>query len=101
MLITISYDIVTAESAEYGDYAETGWVNEDGVSFDDVDDAIAWLRREGATQASSYPQWCAGTWYSTEGTKDYRTGDEKHQHYHLAGFSDEDARKVYSAIIRR
>lgn len=92
--IKITYDIVTPESAEHGDFAESGWHDEEGrdcrpgqYAIDEgwtcVDIAIETLKDAGATYH--------GDWYSTEyHVQDYSTGEEIQYSYHLYGFTEEE-----------
>lgn len=71
---TVTYDIVTSESAEDGDVAEAGFVCPGGWRFgadEDADVAVTLrdaLRLVGCVEDS-------GTWFTeTDGREDYRTG---------------------------
>lgn len=98
--IKFTYDVVTPESAEQGDFAETGWVDEDGIAIEpDADeDAVslacdAITRQCGCVEPSSYPSWHAGVWYtSSDGEQDYRTGEHTRYSAHLEGFSEQGTR---------
>lgn len=110
--IGITYDIVTPESAEEGDYAESGWIDEDGVSMKPdkvdtqdgitaVDKAISFLRSESAREPSS-TAFHSGVWYTNEEyDTDYSTGAVESRSYHLKGFSEAEEEAVYRAIARR
>ncbi len=114
--IRISYQVVTEESAENGDYADSGWIDEEGVLVEvddcDVDDAgsecaaivEAAVRIIGnGCEASDYPAVCVGhTWYTeTDGDKDYSDGSETTKSFHLDGFTEEEERAIYSEITGR
>jgi len=95
--IKVTYDIVTPESAEQGDFAETGWENQEGEVFDSVEDAIEWLKREGIDHASS-SAFHENIWYTGQEDEDYKTGAVKRLSYHLKGFSKDEQKQVYDAI---
>lgn len=110
--IVISYSQTTPESAADGDFSESGWIDEEGVSMkpDDIDYeegigtadlAAKYLQREGATQASAsffHP----GVWYSTGwNTVDYGTGTEEERNYHLKDFTEEEERQVWNLLHPR
>jgi hypothetical protein len=112
--IKISYDVVTPESAEIGDFAETGWENEKGVCIDpnelDVDEfgsefaavvAIAVETIGNGVEASDSPTCCPGhTWYTKiDGEMDYEDGSEKRLSYHLDEFSEEEEEAIYAELI--
>jgi len=112
--IKISYDVVTPESAEIGDFAENGWENEEGECADpdelDVEEhgselaAVIALAVEiigNGVEASDYPTCCPGhTWYTEiDGETDYSDGSEKRLSYHLEGFSEEEELGIYAALI--
>lgn len=111
--IKISYDVVTPESAEIGDFAENGWENEEGVCIDpdefDVEEhgseldavvALAVKTIGNGVEASDYPRCCPGhTWYTDiDADVDYSDGSETRRSYHLDGFSEEEERAVYAAL---
>lgn len=107
--IRISFEQLTPESAEHGDISDSGWVDEDGVSmvpdeFDKeeglscADLAAAYLKREGAVEASS-SRFHPGVWYSTGfSTIDYATGTEEQRSYHLVDFSEAEERQTWDKM---
>ena len=112
--IRISYDVVTSESAEIGDFADTGWENEEGVCIDpddlDVEEygsesaavvALAVKTIGNGVEASDYPRCCPGhTWYTEiDGETDYSDGSVKRLSYHLDGFSEDEERAIYAELI--
>lgn len=111
--IRISYDVVMPESAEDGDFAETGWENEEGEIVDpddsDVDEAGSELAAVvecavrivgNGVEPSDSPRCCAGhTWYTDcDGDVDYEDGSETRHSYHLDGFSEDEERAIYAAL---
>lgn len=75
---SITYEIVTPESAEEGDAAERGFIAE-RVTLRDAHDA---LRFEGdACDASDYPG--PARWYTFAPSVDVRTGAETSKALHL------------------
>ena len=112
-----TYDIVTPESAEHGDYAESGWIDEEGTPIEpdqwDMDKAdwdyftavvavaVSTIEREGSVEPSS-SEFCSGVWYSTIGDEiDYRTGEHTRYHFHLTGFTREEEKAIFAAIRQR
>lgn len=106
--IRTSYTTVTPESAEAGDFAECGMLDEvgtpmepddddteDGLSASDV--AIRFLQNRGACNPSS-SGFHVGVWYSDEGDTDFRTGEEETHSYHLVGFTPEEERAIYEGM---
>lgn len=116
--IASTYSIITPESAEEGDYAETGWKDGAGNRYDNalpadigqpitgedydgdvVAEAVAYLKSEGAFEPSSYP-FHERTWYSAS-NEDYRSGSTEETSYHLYGFTAKEEREIYRAITGR
>lgn len=109
--IVTSYEIVTPESAEEGDFAETGWEDEEGYVVDGeigdagwdqwVNDACGFLHEEGPLEPSNssfYP----GTWYTQsdpeQGIAYFERGEERRQSYHLKGFTDTEESAIYKVV---
>jgi hypothetical protein len=87
MKIKISYSMVSPESASQGDFCETGWIDQKGVQFDSVDEALDFLKLEGAVESSSYPA-RFGDWLMTDFyCVDYRENIEEQKSFHLEGFN--------------
>jgi len=114
--IRITFQTVSEESAENGDFEETGWINEEGETVEpddyDVDEhgsesaaavALAVKIIGRGCEASDYPNVCVGhTWYTeTDADVDYSNGNETTQSFHLDGFSEEEERAIYSEITGR
>jgi len=99
--IKTTYEVVTPESAEAGDFEETGWHDEVGKTFSSVEEAASFLRNEGATEYSdSRPDFNQGYrgWYIGQPDNDYETGAETTKNYHLEGFSSDDARELHKLV---
>jgi hypothetical protein len=103
--IRVSYDIVTPESAEEGDVAERGWIDEEGMEVDPwdedetyVDEAVRMLEDEGVLEASS-SEFHPGVWYSNnEYGHDYATGARESRYYHLDGFTVEEEAAIFRKL---
>jgi len=107
--ITITFDVVDEESAAQGDFAETGWIDEEGVEItpdeydlDDADgDEIAavvelakkTILQNGCVEPSS-SQFHTGVWYTQV---DCPMGEERYS-FHLNDFLPEEEEAVYNAI---
>jgi len=108
--ITKTYSTITPESAEQGDHADNGWLDEEGhectpdaIDLEDgktaVTLAVEYLSNEGVIEASS-SSFHPGLWYSTEfQTEDYSTGEQISYSYHLKDFSADDERAVFAAMF--
>ena len=102
--ICTTYQIVTEESAEHGDFEETGWHDEEGVEFprgdpDEpcVEEAAKWLARKGIEEASS-SSFHPGIWYCGTADPDYRTGEWTSHCYHLKDFTPQEEEQVYRLL---
>lgn len=111
--ITKTYDIVTPESAEQGDYAETGWEDEQGATIEpdayDLEEyetefaavvALAVKHIGHGVEPSDWPRCCPGhTWYTdSDGDTDYRTGAVTRYSYHLKNFTPEEETAIYAEL---
>lgn len=120
--IATAYTTITPESAEEGDHADRGWVDQDGddieVDADEIaeahetDDgtpvisaivnkAIRWLKDQGAYETSS-SSFHPGVWYSTPyEVSDYSTGEERQEDFFLRNFSDQEEKRIFEEFTRR
>jgi len=95
-LIKTTYQTITPESAEKGDFEDQGWEDEEGKSMTPdeydieegitaVDKTVEFLRNNGASEESNI------TTYSTvDPERNYKTGAEKYYSFHLYGFTPEE-----------
>lgn len=108
--IAITYETWDEDALEAGDTDNRGWEDEEGVLFEDEDDksavqqAIEYLRNEGATQFSSDPFEPRG-WYSTDGndfnSQNIRTGEHTVRSFHLnSDWTDEEKLAIYNGVIK-
>ena len=95
-IIRTTYEIVTPESAEDGEAAESGWKDENGMHYT-VQEAIRLLEGSEPSSSSFHP----GIWYTQRGDTDYRTGGEESDSYHLVNWPEKLQRKVYDAVKPR
>jgi hypothetical protein len=107
--ITSTYQVVTPESAEDGDYAEHGWNDEEGelIECDDwdidenislVDKAVSFLRNKGAHESSS-SHFNIGCFYSTvDPDVNYTTGEETYYTYFLNNFTEKEEEEIFNKI---
>jgi len=90
-----TFETVTPESAEHGDFEESGFIDENATgTFREMADLLT------CTEPSSYPlPACgAGVWYSqTDADIDFHTGTEERRSYHPK--TDRDARFMRLAYI--
>lgn len=104
--VRATYSQTTPESAELGDYSDTGWLDQNGQSMEldnyDIADgltvaakAVRYIKAQGAVFASS-SHFHLGVWYSTQSeTIDYPTGTQEERSFHLKGFTEEQERTVW------
>lgn len=109
-LLTITFEIVTPESAESGDFEDIGWEDEDGVSMEPDEDekedgetvvtkTVEYLKNNGATNPSDSHG--AARWYSDDGYEDYRTGETKTLSYHFVNYTDEEREEIAKLMSKR
>lgn len=79
-MFSVTYDIVTPESAEHGDAAERGWVHPGGW-HSMADDPSKMSLRE-AIDLVGCLQDVGGWFVETDGRVDYRTGAEETRSLH-------------------
>ena len=75
--------------------------NREDEGVDLAEEVTQYLLDESAVLASSYPQWCPGTWYNTESEQDYRTGAYTQRSYHIADGADlteADLQAIYQRV---
>jgi hypothetical protein len=107
--IKISFAVITPESAEQGDYAETGWDDEEGISFEldeyekesgkTLPDIVSsFLKSNGATEASS-SAFHRGVWYTSR--EEGIDGSTTERSYHLEGFRAQDEERIFQMITAR
>lgn len=90
----VTYDITTHESAEHGDYAESGFLLGSHGPREDMDGifgpaavpvkaACALSLREAASCIGVLDSWDGGaSFYEADGVTDYRTGDNERRALH-------------------
>lgn len=108
--ILTTYQIVTPESAEVGDYEEQGWYDEEGESMipDEydaeegitaVDKAIEFLKNERYATEPSSNIFHKGISYSTPvPDQNYTTGEDTYYSCYLDGFTEEEEELIYLGI---
>ena len=103
--IAITYAKITPESAEEGDAEELGWEDEEGVDVNGVEEMTAvdrafhFLEWQGVTEASTWPTWSPGTWYSRTTDPDFEDGSSIEYSYHLKGFTPEEEKELYGRLF--
>ena len=99
--IRVTYEIITPESAENGDVAESGWLDEEGrdftPDFEDetaVGNAISFLRDEGAVADGG------SEWLNSYGDTDMHDGSVTNKAYHfLEGeWTDKEIDQIHAAL---
>lgn len=106
--VVVYYQVITPESAEHGDFAETGLEVEISVEPDrfekaDGESAVdlalkALTERVYATEPSS-SHFHSGLWYSTvDPERDFQSGAETYFTAHLEGFSESEEAEVYKRL---
>lgn len=114
--ITKTFQTVTPESAEQGDFADSGWIDEvgteiapDDLDLEEYDDdelravvslAVNEITSEGGVEPSS-SRWHSGVWYtSIDPDRDYSDGSETTYSYHLDGFSEAEEQAIFAELKR-
>lgn len=96
-----TYQVVTPESAEQGDYDDQGFEYENN-EFDTLWDMAEEIRSAGATELSSGGGGHAADphdWYLTvDGEKDYRTGSETTYSFHPNDLTSEEASELQKLV---
>ncbi len=68
--LPIAYSIVTPESAEQGDFAETGWEDEKGCTYDSLEELADVIQQHGPVEP-------CGNWFTTiDPDQDWETGED-------------------------
>jgi hypothetical protein len=109
-VIKTSYYTITPESAEYGDFADSGWYDEDGESMlpdeydieeniSAIDKAVEFLKNKKYTTEPSSSQFEVGISYSSVSPDhNYSTGEETYYTCHLYGFTPEEEFEIYKKV---
>lgn len=109
-IIKTTYQIVTPESAEDGDFADQGWDDEEGESMlpdeydiEDgitaVDKAVDFLKNEKYTTEPSSNEFYVGLSYSTpDPDRNYSTDEETYYTCHLYGFTIEEEYEIWKKM---
>jgi hypothetical protein len=101
--IAITFETVTPESAEHGDFAETGFELEPRPY--ERGDLKAYGRAEFISEPSSYPTIDASTWF-TQGQCDqdrayFERGEETRLSLHLGNVTTASMRRVARYLARK
>ena len=111
--IRITYDCVTQESAEFGDFSDTGWVDEEGIPIepeeyeleeygDELSAVVALAVKEIGKcvepSSSEFSPSCPPWYTETDPDIDYRTGEETRKSFHLVGFKPEELESIYREL---
>ena len=110
--IAVTFEIYEVAEDGEGEERERGWLHppEDPIWVEPdeydvgegrtaVDEAVDYLRGEGATQASS-SHFHGGVWYIHEGGMNVQ-GQVENNSYHLKGFTNEEELLVFQRITGR
>lgn len=102
LIVKTTYEIITPESAEAGDAEERGWIDEEGETFESVEDVVRFLQDNGANESSS-SSFNPGVWYTHYGDYDYSTrqmerGEIENRSYHLYNFTPEQEEEVFNQM---
>ena len=101
---SITFDVVTPESAEHGDFAETGYIVKDRpIVIDEDCDAITAAVKLiqdncGHVEASCSTIDRYTSWIQSDGGMDYSTGAETRHNVHLEGYSDAEMVAVAAGL---
>lgn len=103
MLIKETYEIVTEESAEYGDWEECGWKDKEGIEFNNrgLTESVNYLAKEYSLYASS-SHWAPGTWYTTHEEVLYSgkyQGGRETRSFHLSGLTRREEKFIARSLV--
>lgn len=97
--IVITYETYTPASLRHSEAEERGYEDEEGVKVDSADEAIDFLKGEGATEPSSSMFWPGRSiWYTSYGSEDFRTREITNRSFHLKGFTEAEMEKIFTAM---
>lgn len=98
ILVNITYEIVTEESAENGEAEESGFLAENSeYTFRELVDAL----REKFTNASCWPVSAnVNTWFASEPDTDFRTGEVQTESIHYSRANPPKNAKYWKWAIR-
>jgi hypothetical protein len=107
--IKVYYQTITPESAEHGDFSDTGEHDvldcnpdkhdtADGLTA--VDLAVKELKKQYLEASSS--NFHRGIWFtSIDPDQNYSTGEETYYTFHLKGFTKEEEQLIYKKIFNK
>jgi len=102
--LDITYEIVTPESAELGDNAESGFEDEN-MKFDSLSELIDYMLNEGAAEPSNSNYFHANTWYNTvdpiQDRAYFEKGESKFLGFHPKGVTEEEGKIIFDSITQR
>lgn len=95
--IKISYTVESAvDILEGKGPVDRGWVNEEGILVENVQEAVKILSESNvfATSESFQP----GVWYRAETDRDTNNATITYHHFFLEGFEYDDEQKIYEVL---
>jgi len=102
LMVSEHYSIVTPESAEVGDYDETGTLDE-GSRYT-MRELVHYIKREGFVNASIWPlneaSDTAHVWLEDTGTEDYETGAVTYRTLHFDYFNQPAKAKYWHKALK-
>jgi len=99
MQIKTVKEFVTEESAKEG--CADRYEDDGLTTIDNVDDAINFLKDNGAIEASSSRFFFGGVWYTSESQPDVYTGEYESSSFFLIGFTEKQERTIFKYMTRR
>ena len=114
-LIKITYVKITPESADMGDFSETGIDREIECDVDEyyieeygsvhsavVNRAVNLIGIYSQSVEPSSSEYHRGIWYTeTEGSVNYRTGEITQYSFHLDGFTEPESRDIFEELTKK
>lgn len=97
MRVTTTFSIITDESAEFGDYADQGWIDEEGEEFETVEEIAEWIKHNhsGEFEPSS-SHFHPGFWINCYGERDMYTGEIENFGFHFEGLTEDQEKELFS-----
>lgn len=109
--ISVTYDIVTPESAEQGDTAEDGHLEDVDIDSDDLDEdetmaqrAAKLIYESGGSVIPDRTSGAATSFYEADGREDFKTGDVERRAYHVGegeGWAEFEQREITELLTRK
>jgi len=96
--VKTSFQTITEESSKEGDYEDYGWEDEQGETFDTIQEVADFLKDKGVVEASSCC-FSPNLWYITEGEMDMHTGETKILNFHIENATPSQQKQIFMKLF--